>query len=119
MPWAWARLRVDVNCGLRRGAWYRVVSVTRNKAVLEVSREALTVARRLVQMVFSRPFSWSVVPRPEGAAQLPSEWGARYAVCPVCRARAPIAEHPINLRCPRCNGLFRVAWEERYLRPLE
>jgi hypothetical protein len=96
-----------------------VLSVTRNKAVLEVSRDVLTVARRLVQMVFSRPFSWSVVPRPEGAAKLPAEWGTRYAVCPVCRTRAPLAGQPINLRCPRCQGLFRVAWEERYLRAPE
>ena len=33
---AWARLQVDVNCGLRRGAWYPVLRITREDAVLEV-----------------------------------------------------------------------------------
>lgn len=117
VQWVWARLRADVACGLRRGAWYRVVSVTRSKAALEVNQASIVVPRRLVQLVFSRPFSWSVVPRPPQAANLPSDWGTRYAVCPVCRTRAPLGGHPISLGCPRCNGVFRVAWEERYLLP--
>lgn len=112
---AWARLQVDVNCGLRRGAWYPVLRITRENAVLEVTREPLPVPRRYLQTISSRPFRWTVVPRPRDAANLPSEWGSRYAVCPVCRHRAPIGGRPVEMRCPRCNGTFQVAWDERYL----
>src|SRR6266536_5503073 len=38
-PHVWARLRVDTNCALRRGAWYRVLRLTRDQAVLQVTRE--------------------------------------------------------------------------------
>jgi hypothetical protein len=115
-PRAWARLRVDVNCALRRGAWYRVVRLTRDQAVLDVRRERVPVARRLVQTVFSQPSRWSIVPRPKDAANLPSEWGSRYAVCPMCGGRAPIAEFPPEMPCPQCKGVFAIAWDERYLK---
>src|SRR5436190_1957012 len=36
LPGAWARLKQDVSCGLRRGAWYRVVGLTPEDAVLQV-----------------------------------------------------------------------------------
>ncbi len=54
-PRAWARLRVDVNCALRRGAWYRVVRLTRDNVLLEVAREQVPVSRRLVKTMFARP----------------------------------------------------------------
>ena len=116
-PVAWARLRVDVNCGLRRGAWYRIVQVAGNDAVLELTPEPVPVPCRLLETVFHRPFRWSVVPRPRDVHSVPSAWGSRYAVCPVCRTRAPFAGHPVDLRCPRCHGEFAVAWDERYLAP--
>src|SRR5207249_8790671 len=47
LPGAWARLKQDVNCGLRRGAWYRVVGLTPEDAVLQVPRrERVRVPRR-------------------------------------------------------------------------
>jgi len=109
--------RVDVNCGLRRGAWYRIVQVAGNDAVLELTPEPVPVPRRLLETVFHRPFRWSVVPRPHDALNVPSDWGSSYAVCPVCRTRAPVAGRPVDLRCPRCHGVFGVAWGERYLAP--
>lgn len=117
LPVAWARLRVDVNCGLRRGGWYRVVQVTGVEAVLEVTPEPVPVPRRLLETVFRRPFRWSIVPRPRDARNVPKGWGDRYAVCPVCSARAPIKGHPADLECPRCHGVFGIAWDERYLAP--
>jgi len=117
LPVAWARLRVDVNCGLRRGGWYRVVQVTGAEAVLEVTPEPVPVPRRLLETVFRRPFLWSIVPRPRDARNVPSTWGNRYVVCPVCNTRAPIKGHPADLECPRCHGVFGIAWDERYLAP--
>jgi len=117
LPVAWARLRVDVNCGLRRGGWYRVVQVTGAEAVLEVTPDPVPVPRRLLETVFRRPFRWSVVPRPRDARNVPSGWGDRYVVCPVCSARAPMKGHPADLTCPKCHGVFGIAWDERYLAP--
>src|SRR6266480_2014434 len=108
VPVAWARLRVDVNCGLRRGGWYRVVQVTGVEAVLEVSPEPVPVPRRLLETVFRRPFRWSIVPRPRDARNVPKGWGDRYAVCPVCSARAPIKGHlfVLMIRRPHRATLF-------------
>jgi hypothetical protein len=109
-------LRVNVNCGLRRGAWYPVVRLAKDRAVLEVTDDRVPVPRRLLQTVFSRPFHWSIVPLPEDAVNVPSDWGTRYAVCPACQGRAPISGFSLELACPHCRGVFAVAWDERYLR---
>jgi hypothetical protein len=116
-PNAWARLRVDVNCALRRGAWYRVVRLTRDQAVLQVTHERVPVERRLLQTVFQQPNEWSVVPRPAESGDLPPRhWGQRYAVCPGCHARAPLSDFPLEMRCPSCRGVFAIAWDEGYLK---
>lgn len=115
-PHAWARLRVDVNCALRRGAWYRVVRLTRDRAVLDVTDERVPVARRLVQTVYQEPRRWTVVPLPRDAVNVPAEWGTRYTVCPACQARAPIADFPPEMACPQCRGVFAIAWDEHYLK---
>src|SRR2546430_16540915 len=46
---------------------------------------------------------------------LPDHWRARYAVCPVCRARAPITGYALDMQCAKCHGQFGIAWDERYL----
>jgi hypothetical protein len=112
---AWARLRVEADCGLRRGTWYRVTRFTPSEIFLDVQHCPVAVPRRLLDLVVGRPDRWSVVPRPRDAAKLPPELGAPYAVCPACRARAPLPGNPARLACPRCQGVFAVAWEERYL----
>jgi len=112
----WARLRVDVNCGLRRGAWYPVVRFVKDRAVLDVTDDRVPVPRRLLQTTFSRPFQWSIVPLPDDAINVPTAWGTRYLVCPNCQARAPISGHPVDLPCPKCGGVFQIAWDEHYLR---
>src|SRR5205823_12195830 len=88
----WGRLQVDVNCALRRGAWYRVAGLAALEAVLDVNRRPLKVPHYLVQVVSRPPTRWSVVPRPAGAGQLPAEWGPQYGVCPSCRERAARSE---------------------------
>src|SRR2546428_10694672 len=61
LPGAWARLKLDVSCGLRRGAWYRVVGLTPEDAVLQVPRrERVRVPRRYLQTLFARPRHWTL-----------------------------------------------------------
>jgi hypothetical protein len=112
----WARLRVDVNCGLRRGAWYPVVRFGKSRAILDVTDDRVPVARDRLQITFTQPLQWSIVPLPADAVNVPSEWGGRYIVCPACQARAPLSGHPMDLPCPHCGGVFRIAWDEHYLR---
>src|SRR5438876_11143832 len=92
LPGAWARLKQDVNCGLRRGAWYRVVGLTPEDVVLQVPRrERVRVPRRFLETLFSRPQRWTVVPVPATDAPPSAHWPERYAACPACRASARIA----------------------------
>jgi hypothetical protein len=112
---AWARLRVDVNCALRRGAWYPVVRLARDKLILEVTGERVPVPRRLLRTMFQRPNQWTIVQRPGDAANVPPDWGTRYAVCPACHARSPISDFPADMRCPHCRGVYGIAWDEHYL----
>ena len=110
----WARVRSDVNCGVRRGAWYEVLLLTPDEAVLNVRRRPVTFARSTVQIVPTQPERWSVVARPHDAVNLPPSWGSRYAVCPNCSHRRALPGQPTELECPRCNGVFAVAWDDPY-----
>lgn len=111
----WCRLQVDVNCQLRRGAWYRVTQVASLKAILDVNRKPLAVPNYLIEVVSTPPRRWTVVPRPQNARALPPTWGAVYAVCPSCRQRAQLHGRPAKMACQRCSGVFEVAWDEAYL----
>ena len=111
----WGRLVVNVNCALRRGAWYRVARIRSLEAILDVNRKPLVVPHYLVQIVTQPPRRWSVVPRPKRARELPEEWGPHYGVCPSCRERCALPGHPRRLECVRCHGEFDVAWDEGYL----
>lgn len=110
----WARVRVDVNCNVRRGAWYEVVKLTPDAAVLDIGRGFLTVARSSLQIVPLRPLRWSIVPRPQNAVRIPPTWGSRYAVCPNCSQRTSLGGQPTELQCPKCNGVFAVAWHDPF-----
>jgi hypothetical protein len=113
----WARLQADVNCALRRGAWYRVRHVGGLEATLEVNRQAQTVPSFLLQVSSTPPRRWTVVLRPKEAARFAAALGPRYAVCPSCRERTPLKGpgQPRTLDCDRCHGVFEVAWNEAYL----
>src|SRR5207245_6055734 len=84
----WARLQEDVDCKLRRGAWYRVTHVAGLEAIVDVNRRPLAVPSYAIEIVATPPRAWSVVPLPRRASRLAAELGNRYGVCPNCRHRA-------------------------------
>lgn len=108
----WARTRVRTGRQVRRGAWYRVVRLSPLEGVLEVNGDAVAVPRAVLLVLPFRPTLWSVVPRLKHATQPPPSWGSTYGVCPRCCARAPLARHAVDTRCPRCRGLFAIAWTD-------
>src|SRR2546427_11875716 len=94
----WARLRSDENRGLRRGAWYRVVSTTPREAVLDVNRTRVSLPRTSLQFVSTLPQTWTVVSRPPDPHRLPTRWGGQDAVCPSCPNPAPPKQSEDTLR---------------------
>ena len=115
-PARWARLQKDVQSVLRRGAWYWVLSLGLEEAVLDVDNAEVRIKRANLEVTEVRPSRWTVVPRPREAEKVPETWGAFYGVCPSCAARAPLGRSAGEKRCTRCEQSFPVAWDERYLR---
>ena len=121
----WARLQADVNCNLRRGAWYRLIKAQGLAAVVDVKGTPVAVVRAFLQMSNSPPRKWTVVPRPRSVPRS-LEIGEHYAVCPSCRDRVPLRgreeeyrerapRRPTRMMCGRCSVEFAVDWEEQYL----
>lgn len=106
----WARLQTPARCGLRWGAWYPVMGLTPREAQLWVRGRALAVARSLLELRSTPPREWTVARTP-GASD-------PYLVCPSCRHRSHLPDrHVATLRCPRCNELFTIAWDDRATEP--
>jgi hypothetical protein len=110
----WARVRGGENHGVRRGAWYAIVRLTEEDAGLDVNGRRFDIPRAVLQIVPGRPERWSVVARPDDAVDMPQSWGSRYAVCPSCAHRRSLLGQPTELQCPRCSGVFPVAWDDPY-----
>ncbi|HUL02087.1 MAG TPA: hypothetical protein VLV16_02520 [Gemmatimonadales bacterium] len=106
----WAQIRGDVNYSVRRGAWYSVLRITPDAAVLEVGQRSVSVPRAVVEVTFVRPREFSVVPRPYDAVDLPISWGARYAVCPSCKERLQLRREQNTMQCTRCGESAGVNW---------
>ena len=106
----WARLQTPARCGLRWGAWYPVMGLTPREAQLWVRGRALVVARSLLELRSTPPREWTVARTPAASAP--------YLVCPSCRHRAHLPDGRVaTLRCPRCNELFTIAWDDRATEP--
>ena len=112
----WARLSDDIECGLRRGAWYRALARNWTEALLEVHSEARRVPLEQLEVVDERPDRWTVVARASNARVIPSRWSRGYAVCPNCTYRQLPIGRPTRLRCDECGHVYDVAWDEPYLR---
>lgn len=110
----WARLRAEASVPLRRGAWYRVVELTPTDAVVDVHRRKVSVPRGVLQITHQPPTVWAIVPRPGHSGELPPAWGDRYAVCPSCRARSPLGQGMVAMRCSVCDGEYDVGWGDAY-----
>jgi hypothetical protein len=96
----WARLRDDVRrCELRRGAWYPVLSLASDEAVLVVRRRGVIVPVTYLEITHTRPDRWTVLAR------------ERYAVCPNCADRVAVGQPPARMRCPKCHGVFDMESE--------
>lgn len=106
----WARVKGDINCSIRRGAWYQVLRLTPDAAILEVGQRSLSVPRELLQIEQFRPHLWSVVARPYDAIDLPLTWGSRYGVCPGCKARMPLQREQWQLQCASCGETQEIDW---------
>lgn len=111
----WARLRKDVQCQLRRGAWYPVLRLGPDDVVVRVIDAALGIPRTYLEVTDVRPSRWTVVPRRDDDELLPEGWGQFYAVCPNCATRAAVGRPSDTKRCTLCEQSFEVAWDERYL----
>ena len=111
----WLRLKTGVDFPLRRGAWYRVEAVTPLGAVVTVDGKPVTVPLAAVEVRSREPQEWSIVRPPEETSRGPEFLRSGYIVCPQCRNRAvlPFAR-VLKVRCPTCNDLFEIAWDEKY-----
>jgi hypothetical protein len=110
----WARVRGEMNCYIRRGAWYEVLRLTPEEVVIEVNRRPVRVERASVQIVPLRPHRWSVVARPRDSVDMPLSWGSSYAVCPGCGHRQFLPGQPTELPCDKCGGVFAIGWDDPY-----
>ena len=108
----WARLREDMCCGLRRGAWYKVLFAGDDLVTLDVDGERLLIPPVALEFVVERPALWTVVLHTRESVSFPPSRGKRFAVCPNCRSRQVPVGLPNSLRCQQCNGLYEVDWQE-------
>jgi DNA-directed RNA polymerase subunit RPC12/RpoP len=109
----WARLQVDANIRLRRGAWYKVLKEEGFDLIIEVNRRPVRALRALFE-VRDRPIPrWTIVAAKAGKK---SPMSGHYAVCPSCNERTNVKGKPKRLACTRCRSEFEVAWDEVYLR---
>ena len=108
-------MRQDIDCGLRRGAWYQTVVRGWTEALLEVHGKQRSIPLRYLEIVPMRPDWWTIVSHAGNATVIPERWAKGYAVCPRCSYRQLPIGRPSKLRCDDCNGVFEVAWNKPYL----
>jgi hypothetical protein len=115
-PTRWARVRQSEAHGLRRGAWYPVVSNGNSgTVVLDVNKSNRPVHRTNLEFSERKPDKWSVVKRDPGerAAKRADDanLGTQYGVCPQCRERTVLHDSESSSICPACETEFEIDWE--------
>src|SRR5438445_8866872 len=101
----WARLQADLNCNLRRGAWYRLIKADGLGAVVDVKGTPVPVVRAFLQMSNTPPRRWPVVARPQ-TVRRSVQVGERYAVCPWSGDRVRLGGGPGRLLWGACGVVF-------------
>ena len=110
----WARIQAAVDCPLRQGAWYRVTSLTKLEAVVDVEGARVAVPRPFVEIRAAPPQEWTIVRVSAGRG--PAHLQSGYVVCPNCRSRAVLPFAWVTkLQCQHCKQVFAIAWTEAYL----
>ncbi len=85
------------------------MALTPREVQLWVRGRNIQVARPLLEFRSTPPREWTVA-RTNGSDP--------YLVCPSCRHRAHLPDgQAATLRCPRCNELFTIAWDDRPSKP--
>jgi len=114
-PSKWARVTQAEAFGLRRGAWYPVVSNSSSLVLLDVNKANRPVNRLSLEFTDQKPSKWSVVQRQPTAfaarRAIEKALGAVYAVCPSCRARCLLEFAVSELTCEECGRTAEVDWE--------
>lgn len=117
-PRAWARvypaLKRTHSKVLRHGTWYPVLKDEReDRLTIRIGTRMVDVPRRLLEVRATRPTFFSVITR-VGDNEPPAgvELGRRYAVCPNCSHRIPLAGEPTTKKCPKCEHVGEIAWWE-------
>src|SRR5947208_16190694 len=105
----WARLKADVKCALRKGAWYRILKLTPTEVLLDVKGKPVPMPRGQLQLSSEPALRWSVVPSPKHTARFPATWGPSYAVCPNWRHRVTLEGHAETMPRRPPNRSFELA----------
>ncbi len=114
MALLFARLQADVPLKLRKGAWYRVLELNDLQAVIDVNHRKVGVLRAWLEIQQRPPQYWSIVQGSVENKKAPPHLRGKYAVCPNCRARAPLPKKTTvrTLACGRCRQEFEINWTE-------
>src|SRR2546428_10771545 len=89
----WARVRGEMNYHVRRAAWYEVLRVTGEDAILEANRRPVRLERSGLAISHQQPQRGAVVARPRDSVPTPLSWGSRHAVCPHPTHRPAMSGH--------------------------
>jgi hypothetical protein len=112
----WARLKNSLDVPLRRGAWYRIASISSLEVAITAYGKTVTVPRPFIDIRNTPPQEWTVLINPTVAPRTPEHFRPGYLVCPECRHRVVLPpKRLVKQLCPRCSGTFTIAWDEHYL----
>jgi hypothetical protein len=112
----WVRLSRDVDCGLRRGGWYKAVAVEQTEVVLLLAGKNRSLPKYLFEISTAGPTRWTIVSQAGNAPHIPTRWTKGYGVCPSCLWRQLPLGQPKTMLCEGCFQEYEVDWDEPYFK---